>query len=110
MISSLYAILLHFFRLFAIMTSKMVTVVDKGEIIMKKWFKAFAVMGACAFMLGTMGVASADEYEGYDEDGNYVYAEVDDDGNVAVAVVDEDGNYAVHVEDADGNYYQEWTE
>ena len=38
---------------------------------MKKWFKAFAVMGACAFMLGTMGVASADEYEGYDEDGNY---------------------------------------
>ena len=110
MISSLYAILLHFFRLFAIMTSKMVTVVDKGEIIMKKWFKAFAVMGACAFMLGTMGVASADEYEGYDEDGNYVYAEVDDDGNVAVAVVDEDGNYAVHVEDADGNYYQEWTQ
>ena len=110
MISSLYAILLHFFRLFAIITSKMVTVVDKGEIIMKKWFKAFAVMGACAFMLGTMGVASADEYEGYDEDGNYVYAEVDDDGNVAVAVVDEDGNYAVHVEDADGNYYQEWTE
>ena len=110
MISSLYAILLHFFRLFAIMTSKMFTVVDKGEIIMKKWFKAFAVMGACAFMLGTMGVASADEYEGYDEDGNYVYAEVDDDGNVAVAVVDEDGNYAVHVEDADGNYYQEWTQ
>ena len=85
-------------------------VVDKGEIIMKNWFKAFAGMGACAFMLGTMGVASADEYEGYDEDGNYVYAEVDDEGNVAVAVVDEDGNYAVHVEDADGNYYQEWTE
>ena len=39
-------------------------VIDKGEIIMKKWYKAFAVMGACAFMLGTMSVASADEYEG----------------------------------------------
>ena len=55
---------------------------------MKKWMKAFAVMASCAFMLGTMGVASADAYEGYDED----------------------GNYAVHVEDADGNYYEEWTE
>ena len=80
------------------------------EIIMKKWYKAFAVMGACAFMLGTMSVASADEYEGYDEDGNYVYAVTDDQGNVAVAVADEDGNYAVHAEDADGNYYEEWTE
>ena len=79
---------------------------------MKNWFKTFAVMASCAVMLGTAGVASADEYEyeGYDEDGNYVYAEVDDDGNVAVAVADEDGNYAVHVEDADGNYYEEWTE
>ena len=77
---------------------------------MKKWMKACAVVASCAFMLGTMGVASADAYEGYDEDGNYVYAEVDEDGNVAVAVVDEDGNYAVHVEDADGNYYEEWTE
>jgi len=107
MISSLYAILLHFFRLFAIMTSKMVMVVDKGEIIMKKWFKAFAVMGACAFMLGTMGVASADEYEGYDEDGNYVYAVTDEQGNVAVAVADADGNYAVVAEGADGSSYQE---
>ena len=85
-------------------------VIDKGEIIMKKCYKAFAVMGACAFMLGTMSVASADEYEGYDEDGNYVYAVTDDQGNVAVAVADEDGNYAVHAEDADGNYYQEWGE
>ena len=85
-------------------------VIDKGEIIMKKWYKAFAVMGACAFMLGTMSVASADEYEGYDEDGNYVYAVTDDQGNVAVAVADENGNYAVHAEDADGNYYQEWGE
>ena len=82
----------------------------KGEIIMKKWYKAFAVMGACAFMLGTMSVASADEYEGYDENGNYVYAVTDEQGNVAVAVADEDGNYAVHAEDADGNYYQEWGE
>ena len=59
--------------------------IDKGEIIMKKWFKAFAVMGACAFMLSTTGVASADEYEGYDED----------------------GNYAVVAEGADGSTYEE---
>ena len=71
---------------------------------MKKWFKAFAVMGACAFMLGTMGVASADEYEGYDENGNYVYAVTDEQGNVAVAVADEDGNYAVVAEGADGQH------
>ena len=74
---------------------------------MKKWFKAFAVMGACAFMLGTMGVASADEYEGYDEDGNYVYAVTDEQGNVAVAVADEDGSYAVVAEGADGSTYEE---
>ena len=82
-------------------------VVDKGEIIMKNWFKAFAVMGACAFMLGTMGVASADEYEGYDEDGNYVYAVADEEGNVAAVAVDADGNYSVSAEGADGSTYDE---
>ena len=74
---------------------------------MKKWFKAFAVMGACAFMLGTMGVASADEYEGYDENGNYVYAVADEDGNVAAVAVDADGNYSVSAEGADGSTYDE---
>ena len=53
-------------------------------------------------MLGTAGVASADEYEGYDENGNAVYAVADEDGNVAVAVADENGNYAVYAEDGDG--------
>ena len=70
-------------------------------------YKAFAVMGECAFMLGTMSVASADEYEGYDEDGNYVYAVTDEQGNVAVAVADADGNYAVVAEGADGSSYEE---
>ena len=74
---------------------------------MKKWMKAFAVMASCAFMLGTMGVASADAYEGYDEDGNYVYAVTDEQGNVAVAVADADGNYAVVAEGADGSSYEE---
>lgn len=74
---------------------------------MKNWMKAFAVTASCAFMLGTMGVAAADEYEGYDEDGNYYYAVTDEDGNVAVAGVDADGNYAVYAEDADGNSYEE---
>ena len=74
---------------------------------MKKWMKACAVVASCAFMLGTMGVASADAYEGYDEDGNYVYAVADDEGNVAAVAVDEDGNYAVYAEDDEGNYYQE---
>ena len=39
---------------------------------MKNWFKAFAVMASCTIMLGTAGVASADEYEyeGYDENGS----------------------------------------
>ena len=74
---------------------------------MKHWFKAFAVIASCALMLGTAGVASADEYEGYDEDGNAVYAVTDEDGNVAVAVADENGNYAVYAEDADGNSYEE---
>ena len=74
---------------------------------MKKWMKACAVVASCAFMLGTMGIASADAYEGYDEDGNYVYAVADDEGNVAAVAVDEDGNYAVYAEDDEGNYYQE---
>ncbi|ANR71358.1 hypothetical protein AXF19_10470 [Selenomonas sp. oral taxon 126] len=76
---------------------------------MKKWMKACAVVASCAFMLGTMGIASADEYEyeGYDENGNYVYAVADDEGNVAAVAVDEDGNYAVYAEDDEGNYYQE---
>ena len=47
-------------------------------------YKAFAVMGECAFMLGTMGVASADEYKGYDENGNYIYAVTGDQGNYTV--------------------------
>ena len=58
-------------------------------------YKAFAVMGECAFMLGTMGVASADEYKGYDENGNYIYAVTGDQDNVAVAVADKQGNYTV---------------
>ena len=74
---------------------------------MKNWFKTFAVMASCALILGTAGVASADEYAGYDEDGNAVYAVADEDGNVSVAVADADGNYAVYAEDADGNSYEE---
>ena len=76
---------------------------------MKNWFKAFAVMASCTIMLGTAGVASADEYEyeGYDENGNYVYAVTDEQGNVAVAVADADGNYAVVAEGADGSSYEE---
>ncbi len=74
---------------------------------MKNWFKSLAVMASCAFVFGAAGIASADEYEGYDEDGNYIYVVEDDYGNVAVAAVDEDGNYAVYAEDEDGNYYAE---
>ena len=74
---------------------------------MKKWMKACAVVASCAFMLGTMGVASADAYEGYDEDGNYVYAVADEDGNVAAVAVDADGNYSVSAEGADGSTYDE---
>ena len=74
---------------------------------MSKLFKGFAIVGACAFAFGMMGVASADEYEGYDEDGNYVYAITDEQGNVAVAVADENGNYGVYAEDAEGNSYEE---
>lgn len=74
---------------------------------MKKWMKASAVMASCAFMFGTMGIASADEYEGYDENGNYVYAVTDENGNVAVAAADADGNYAVYAEDTNGNSYEE---
>ena len=81
----------------------------KGMLFMKNWFKAFAVMASCTIMLGTAGVASADEYEyeGYDENGNYVYAVTDEQGNVAVAVADADGNYAVVAEGADGSSYEE---
>ena len=74
---------------------------------MKKWFKLCAVMASCAFTFGAMGVASADEYEGYDEDGNYVYAVTDEYGNVASVAVDADGNYAVYAEGADGSTYEE---
>ena len=78
-------------------------------LFMKNWFKAFAVMASCAIMLGTAGVASADEYEyeGYDENGNYVYAVADEDGNVAAVAVDADGNYSVSAEGADGSTYAE---
>lgn len=78
-------------------------------LFMKNWFKAFAVMASCAIMLGTAGVASADEYEyeGYDENGNYVYAVADDEGNVAAVAVDSDGNYSVSAEGADGSTYDE---
>ena len=58
---------------------------------MKNWFKTFAVMASCAVMLGTAGVASADEYEyeGYDEDGNYSVSAEGADGST----YDEDGYY-----------------
>ena len=78
---------------------------------MKNCFKAFAVMASCAVMLGTAGIASADEYEyeyeGYDENGNYVYAVADEEGNVAAVAVDADGNYSVSAEGADGSTYDE---
>lgn len=74
---------------------------------MKNWFKSLAIIASCAFVFGMTGVASADEYEGYDEDGTYYYATTDEEGNVAVAAMDEDGNYAVYAEDAEGNSYEE---
>lgn len=76
---------------------------------MKNWYKSLAVMASCAFVFGATGVASADEYEceGYDENGNYVYAVADEDGNVASVAVDADGNYAVYAEGEDGSSYEE---
>ena len=81
---------------------------EKEMFIVKNLLKSFAVMASCAVAFGTMGVASADaEYEGYDENGNYVYAVADENGNVASVAVDADGNYAVYAEGEDGSTYEE---
>ena len=81
----------------------------KGDVIYEKLVQIFCSHGFLAIMLGTAGVASADEYEyeGYDENGNYVYAIADDEGNVAAVAVDADGNYSVSAEGADGSTYDE---
>lgn len=86
---------------------------------MKKVFRMLAAGLACTFVLGTASLAAAEDFEGYDENGNYVVGSVDEngnavvgvadaDGNVAIAVADGDGNYAAYGEDSDGNgYYEE---
>lgn len=82
---------------------------EKEMFVVKNLLKSFAVIASCAVAFGTMGVASAGEYEyeGYDENGNYVYAVADEDGNVASVAVDENGNYAVYAEGEDGSTYEE---